>query len=200
MKTGENKVNFLFGVYIIVTTVITGVLGISVKGLIGETMKTPMLISAGLFTTGTGLIFIERFKKYGNRTVKEMTVRDAVIVGIGQALAVMPGISRSGSTLVAALGVGLNRDTSVRYSFLLVIPVILGSTVLLVGDVSVALWSVIGTGQLLLSFVVCFIFSWIGIVWLINFLKQGRIIYFALYCYIVAFLVFCFINDIPSTV
>ncbi len=159
-------------------------------------MKTPSFISGALAVTGTALIVIERFRTYGRRTEKDMTFVDAFIVGFGQTVAVLPGISRSGSTLVAALWVGLDRDTAVRYSFLLVIPVILGSSVLAVGEASGAIWSAIGIRPLIVSFIASFVFSWVGIVWLIDFLKRGRLLYFAAYCYVVAFLVFRFVQEI----
>ena len=199
-RTAENRVHFMFGLYIIIATVITGSLGLLLKGLVEETMKTPPFIAVALTVTGTLLIIIERFRLYGRRTEKNMTYFDAIIVGLGQTLAVLPGISRSGATLVAALWMGLERDTAVKYSFLLVIPVILGSTVLALGEASMAMFATIGAGPLVMAFATSFIFSWIGIVWLINFLKRGRLLYFAIYCYVVAFLVFWFIQEIPPTI
>lgn len=199
-KSNANKIHFMFGIYIIIATVITGSLGLLLKNLVVDIMKTPPFIAAALVVTGTALILIERFKRYGNRKEDRMTYLDAVIVGLGQTIAVLPGISRSGSTLIAALWAGLDRDTAVRYSFLLVIPAILGSTVLAAGDLSGAIWGEIGAGPLAASFLASFIFSIVGIVWLIDFLKKGRLLYFAIYCYIVAFLVFAFVQEVPPTV
>ncbi len=193
-KNAENRVHFMFGIYIIVATVITGGLGVLLKDIVEEVMKTPVFIAGALTVTGTGLIFIERFQNYGNRTEKSMTFWDSIIVGLAQTLAVLPGISRSGSTLIASLWLGLERNTAVRYSFLLVIPVILGSTVLAVGEVTGDMWAAIGTGPLIVSFIASFVFSWVGIVWLIDFLKRGRLLYFAIYCYLVAFLVYRFVH------
>lgn len=199
-KTAPNRVHFLFGLYIIVATVITGGLGMLLKGLVGDTMKTPGFIAGALLVTGTALVIIERFHKYGTRTEDKMKFLDALVVGLGQTVAVLPGISRSGATLVAALWAGLDRDTAVRYSFLLVIPVILGSSVLAVGDVSGPMLVTLGWWPLIAAFLSSFVFSWIGIVWLIGFLKRGRLLYFAIYCYIVAVLVFLFVREIPPTI
>jgi undecaprenyl-diphosphatase len=197
-RSSENRVHFLFAIYIIIATFITGVLGILLKDFVGDTMKTPTFMAVTLMITGLGLIFIEKFHRYGNRTEKEMTFLDSVIVGLAQTLAVLPGISRSGATLIAALLTGLERDTAVRYSFLLVIPVILGSTVLAVGDVSKDIFAAIGTPALIVAFITTFIFSWLGIVWLIDFLKRSKLIYFAIYCFVVAILIFLFIE--PTTI
>ncbi|UOE96115.1 undecaprenyl-diphosphate phosphatase [Alkalihalobacillus sp. LMS39] len=197
-KTPENKVHFFFGLYILVATILTGGLGIVLKDVFSETMKTPYFIAGALAITGLSLIFIERFYKYGSRTEKDMTFLDSIIVGLGQTLAVFPGISRSGATLVTALLAGLNRDTAVRYSFLLSIPVILGSVVLAVDELGSGMFSAIGAPALIVSFITTFIFSWIGIVWLIGFLKKSKLIYFAIYCFVVAILVALFIN--PDTI
>ncbi|MEB1810179.1 MAG: undecaprenyl-diphosphatase UppP [Bacillaceae bacterium] len=197
-RSKENKVHFFFGIYIIVATGITGGLGIVLKDVVGDTMKTPYFIASALAVTGLALIFIERFHKYGSRTEKDMTFKDSIIVGLGQTLAVFPGISRSGATLIAALLAGLSRDTAVRYSFLLVIPVILGSSVLALDELGSGMFSSIGAPALIVSFISTFIFSWLGIVWLIEFLKKSKLFYFAIYCFIVAILVALFIN--PDTI
>jgi len=198
-QTAENRVHFMFGIYIIVATAITGVLGIFLKFQVVDVMKTPTFIAAALAVTGTALILIERFKEYGSRREDKMTYLDAVLVGLAQTVAVLPGISRSGSTVIVALWAGLDRETAVRYSFLLVIPAILGSTVLAIGDVSLEIWAAVGTAPLVVSFLASFVFSWIGIVWLIDFLKKGRLVYFAAYCFVVAILVFFFVQEIPPT-
>ncbi len=199
-RSTANRVHFLFGLYIIIATAITGGFGLLLKGLVVDVMKTPPFIAGSLVVTGTALIFIERFKKYGNRNEARMNYFDSIVVGLAQTIAVLPGISRSGATVIAALWMGLDRDTAVRYSFLLAIPAILGSTVLALNEASGAVWGVIGTWPLVVSFLSSFLFSLIGIIWLIDFLKKGRLIYFALYCYVTAFLVFQFVREIPPTV
>jgi undecaprenyl-diphosphatase len=190
----EDKTQFFFGLYILVATLITGVLGVVLSDLAADSIKTPPFIAGALVITGLALIFIERFHRYGNKTEKTMTFWDSVLVGLGQTLAVIPGISRSGATLVVSLLAGLNRETAVRYSFLLSIPVILGSTVLAVGDISAEVIEYIGVGNLIVAFIVTFIFSIIGIIWLIEFLKKSKLIYFAIYCFVVAILVVAFLD------
>ncbi|MBU9724046.1 MULTISPECIES: undecaprenyl-diphosphatase UppP [Bacillaceae] len=193
-KREENKTQFFFGIYILVATIITGVLGMVLTDVASDAIKTPPFIALALTVTGVALIFIERFHRTGNKSEETMTFWDSVLVGLGQTLAVIPGISRSGATLVVSLLAGLNRETAVRYSFLLAIPVILGSTVLAIDDFSVTMVDYIGPMNLVVSFVVTFIFSMIGIVWLIDFLKKSKLIYFAIYCFIVAILVFTLLD------
>ncbi len=199
-KNAENRVQFLFGLYIIIATAITGGLGLILQSQVAEVMKTPPFIAAALLVTGTALVFIERFKQYGNRREENMTFIDSILVGLAQTVSVLPGISRSGATVIAGLWLGLDRNTAVRYSFLLVIPVILGSTVLAMGEMTSDFWFALGTGPLIISFIISFVFSLIGIVWLIDFLKKGRLIYIAVYCYVLAIFVYLFVQEVPPTI
>ncbi|WP_227935068.1 undecaprenyl-diphosphate phosphatase [Alkalihalobacillus deserti] len=195
-RSTYNRTQFFFGLYIIVATGITGVLGLTLEDFIGPSLKTPPFIAIALAVTGLFLIIIERFVRYGNRTERNMTFRDSIVVGLGQTLAVIPGISRSGATLVTALFVGLSRDTAVRYSFLLSIPIILGSSVLAVGDFTDgAMVAEVGVIALVVSFIVTFLFSWLGIVWLIDFLKKSKLVYFAIYCFAAAIFVYFFLDN-----
>jgi undecaprenyl-diphosphatase len=193
--TVQNKVHFRFGLYIIIATAITGFLGLMLQELIDESIKTPSVIALSLFVTGTFLIFIERFHHIGEKDESTMGWIDTILVAFAQTLAVLPGISRSGSTLVAGLWTGLNRETAVKFSFLLAIPVILGSTLLLVKDVSISMIQETGIGALMVAFIASFFFSLIGIIWLINFLKRSKLIYFAIYCFALAIFVFFYFGS-----
>lgn len=198
-KSKENRTQFFFAIYIVIATGITGVLGMLLEDFIGEGLKTPTVIAISLTVTGIFLIIIERFVTHGNRKEGEMTFLDSIIVGLGQTIAVFPGISRSGATLITSLFIGLNRDTAVRYSFLLAIPVILGSSVLAIDDFAGGeIMTDIGLLPLIVAFIVTFIFSWIGIVWLIDFLKKSKLIYFALYCFAMAIFVYFYLS--PDTI
>jgi undecaprenyl-diphosphatase len=193
----EDRVHLFFGLYIVVATVITGVLGYTLQRGLGENLKSPAMVALALTLTGIFLILIERFRKIGDVDVSGMRLRHAIIVGLAQTAAVLPGISRSGATLVAALWCGLNRETAVRYSFLLAIPVIVGSSVLALRDVEAGLFEAVGIGPLVVCLVVTFIFSVIGIIWLIDFLKKSRLLYFAIYCFLLAAFVFFYFD--PGT-
>lgn len=186
---------FKFGLYLIVATGISGGLGVLLTDWIDDSLKAPPVIALALFVTGFFLIFIERFHRLGNKTEENMSWIDTCVVALAQTLAVLPGISRSGSTLIAGLWMGLNRETAVRFSFLLSIPIILGSTVLLVKDLEPGLVNQTGALPIVTAFVASFLFSIIGIKWLINFLNKGRLTYFAIYCFILATIVFLFFDS-----
>ncbi|MCG1022588.1 undecaprenyl-diphosphatase UppP [Sutcliffiella horikoshii] len=197
-KTPENRIQFWFAIYIVVATIITGVLGVLLSNMFDESMKSPGSMALALTVTGIALIYIERFHRYGTRSEREMTFKDSVMVGLGQTLSVFPGISRSGATLITALLTGLSRETAVKYSFLLSIPVILGSSVLALDDIYGSFVTDIGVPALITAFVVTFICSWLGIVWLIGFLKRSKLIYFAIYCFVAAALIYLLID--PDTI
>lgn len=193
-RSSEDRVHWMFGIYIVVATVITGVLGYTLQKSMGDALKSPPVVAAALVATGSFLIFIERFRTYGTTDENGMRLHHSLLVGLGQTVAVLPGISRSGSTLIAALWTGLNRETAVRYSFLLAIPVILGSSVLAIPHFQDGLVGTAGLWPLILAFAVTFVFSLMGIIWLIEFLKRSKLIYFALYCFLLGGFVFFYFD------
>lgn len=192
-RQDQHRGSFLFAVYLMVATVITGVLGVLLEDQLADTLKSMTTIAIALFATGVFLFLIERVRKYGSRTAEQMTPLDALWIGLGQTLAVIPGISRAGSTLVVALWCGLEKETAVRFSFLLSVPVILGSTVLMVPGLNMVLLQT-GIFELLVSFVASFVFALIGIRWLIAFLKHSKLIYFTYYCFFLSGFVFFFLR------
>ncbi|MEK4564729.1 undecaprenyl-diphosphatase UppP [Alkalihalobacillus sp. FSL R5-0424] len=199
-RSEENKTSFWFSIYILVATVITGVAGILFEGYISTALKGPTMIAISLALTGIFLIIIERVVRTGNRTEKDMTLFDSVLIGIGQSIALIPGLSRSGTTLVVGMFAGLTKETAVRYSFMLSIPVILGSTVLAIKDLlNGELLAVAGAFPLIIAFIVTFISSLLGIVWFINFLKKSKLVYFAAYCFILALFVYFYLGDVDPS-
>ncbi|MBL4715111.1 MAG: UDP-diphosphatase [Bacteroidetes bacterium] len=116
----------------------------------------------------------------------EITYGKAFIIGVAQAVAVLPGISRSGSTIATALLLGSDKEKAAKFSFLMVIAPILGMTILEVKDLlTEETTSAVGTLPLSIGFVTSFIFGIIACKWMINIVKKGKLIYFAIYCWIV---------------
>ncbi len=95
-KTSENHTHFKFALFILIATAITGSLGIVLRGFADNYMKTPAFMAGALVVTGLFLIIIERFHRYGMRTEKEMKISDAIFVGLGQTLAVLPAFHAPG--------------------------------------------------------------------------------------------------------
>ncbi|OLO26950.1 hypothetical protein BTR23_21500 [Alkalihalophilus pseudofirmus] len=194
-KDQKAQANYRFAWLIVGATLITMGVGKGIEGIIGTNMTHSSTIGASLIVTGLFLILIEHGINVGTRTVKDMNWKDCIIIGFGQALAVIPGISRAGSTLIVSLWCGLDKKTAVRYSFLLSIPVILGITILKIPELTTETFSGIGF-ELAIACIASFIFAIIGIKWLIQMLNQAKLTYFAIYCIALGAITWIFLKDI----
>ena len=115
----------------------------------------------------------------------------AFIIGIGQALAVLPGLSRSGTTIATGLLLGNKKESMAQFSFLMVIPPILGEALL---DIVKALrgdeaFAGIDTLPLVVGFVAAFVSGCVACKWMINIVKKGKLVYFGIYCALAGLLV-----------
>ncbi|OIJ22171.1 undecaprenyl-diphosphatase UppP [Anaerobacillus alkalidiazotrophicus] len=191
----ENRVHYRFGWLIIIATFVTAVLGKLFEDLLGKNITNTATIGVSLIITGLFLFLIEHGIRPGKRTIRQMTWKDGLIVGIGQALAILPGISRAGSTLVTALWCGLNKETAVRYSFLLSIPLILGISVFEVPKMSRVYFETYLL-ETTIAFLGSFVFALIGIKWLIAMVNRTKLSFFALYCIILGLFVWFYIQDV----
>lgn len=133
VKNEETKRDFMFVVYLVVATIPAGLVGVLFQDQIDENLSTIVTVGVTLIVTGVGLWLIRNMR--GQRKDGNMTMKDAIIIGCAQAVALIPGISRSGATIVAAMARGINQETALRFSFLLFIPVSLGGAVLSFTDI-----------------------------------------------------------------
>ncbi|MFN2427315.1 MAG: undecaprenyl-diphosphate phosphatase [Candidatus Binatia bacterium] len=117
-------------------TVPVAIVGLLLEDWFAETFHSIVWAGTGLLITGT-ILWLVHGKGATGRTEGELTVRDALLVGGIQSFALLPGVSRSGTTLFAALSSGIERTTAARFSFLLSIPAITGALVLKFGDMMV---------------------------------------------------------------
>ena len=116
------------------------------------------------------------------RKHKEISYKDALIIGVSQAFAVLPGISRSGATISTGLFLGNKKSEIARFSFLMVlIPIIAGNFVDIISGDMISDGST-GSGILIIGFISAFISGFIACKWMINIVKRGKLIYFAIYC------------------
>lgn len=114
--------------FIVLANLPTAVIGLLIKRYLEEPMEKPLFVGAMLMVTGT-LLWVGR-RARGERGIADMTAVDATLIGIVQGIAVLPGISRSGSTIVAASLLGLRPDLAAKYSLLIALPAIIGATLL----------------------------------------------------------------------
>lgn len=164
---------------IVVGTVPIGVLGVALKPYIVGPLRSLWVISATLVVVGLVLWAADRAGKQ-TRGVRDLGLRDALLIGLAQAAALVPGVSRSGSTLSAALALGVRREDAARYSFLLSIPAISAAGLFEMKDAVHGLGAdalpalAVGTG-------VSFVVGYAAIAWLIRFLGTRSMLPFVLY-------------------
>lgn len=148
------------------------------------------LFGSGLLVVGVSLLItagLLAFAYYARPRMKtEISFRDAFFIGLAQACAVLPGLSRSGSTIATGILLGNNKEKVAKFSFLMVLVPILGEAFLdlLKGDFSTAASGISGF-SLVIGFAAAFISGYIACSWMLNLVKKGKLIWFALYCLVV---------------
>lgn len=185
------KADFRFIIYLIVATIPAGVVGVLFEEKISTLVKGNVTtIAITLLITGVALYLIRNLR--GRKQDNDISMRDAIIVGLAQMVALIPGISRSGATIVAAMGLGMKPDTALRFSFLLYIPVSLGGTLLSVKDMlndpDIATLFIPYT----VAFFVSLIATYFALKWFMDIMRKGNLIYFSIYCFVVGFAVLIF--------
>ncbi|MBO7602253.1 MAG: undecaprenyl-diphosphate phosphatase, partial [Bacteroidaceae bacterium] len=154
--------------------------------------KVEEIFGSGLFIVGLMLLVtatLLAFSYYAKpRTREHISMKDAFIIGLAQACAVLPGLSRSGSTIATGLLLGDKKEKLAQFSFLMVIPPILGEALLdgmkIVKGAAEASADVSLTA-LIVGFLSAFVFGCLACKWMIDIVKKGKLIYFAIYCALV---------------
>ncbi len=156
------------------------------------------IFGSGLLVVGCCLLvtaLLLTFAYYAKPRQKEIiSYRDAFIIGLGQAIAVLPGLSRSGTTIATGLILGNKKENIANFSFLMVLIPILGETFLNIIDIikDPALLGGIGFTPLLIGFLAAFFSGCFACKFMINLVKKGKLIYFAIYCAIVGVITIIF--------
>jgi undecaprenyl-diphosphatase len=138
----------------------SAVLGFALKGYIYDMLESPTIVAWALIAGGIAILAVERAVQPGEETgVADLPVRQALGVGLAQCLALVPGVSRSGATIMGALALGVGRKTAAEFSFFLAIPTMLGATALSLIDKRDELAGGAGVGwtEVAVGFVVAFI-------------------------------------------
>jgi undecaprenyl-diphosphatase len=171
-------------VYLALGTVPVAVVGLAVRDHIERLGEHPGLVGAILLVNG-GLLLSSRRLGRGEMTMTRLTLRAVAIVGLAQTLALAPGISRSGITIITALWLGIERDTAGRLSFLLAVPAVFGATV-------VELMQVLGHGNagndwvaVLIGTAAATVSGYAAILILLRLVRRGRMYVFGPYCLLV---------------
>lgn len=176
-----------YALNIVVSMIPVGIVGVFFKDYVEEIFGSGLAIVGAMLLVTALLLAFSYFAKPRQR--EDISMKDAFIIGLAQAVAVMPGLSRSGSTIATGLLLGNNKAKLAQFSFLMVIPPILGEALLdvikamkhgadaVTGDISM--------GALVIGFLAAFISGCVACKWMIDIVKKGKLIYFAIYCAIV---------------
>lgn len=171
-----------YALNIIVSMIPVGIVGIFLKDYVEEVFGSGLLI-VGCMLLLTALLLI--FSYYARPRQKDhISMRDAFIIGVAQAVAVMPGLSRSGATIATGLLLGNKKETLAQFSFIMVIPPILGEALLdlMKGLSGEATFGGIGTLPLVVGFLAAFVSGCAACKWMISIVRRGKLVYFGIYC------------------
>ena len=170
-----------FAWLIIVGSIPTALMGLLLKDAVETIFRGTVFVGIFLIVTGAILYYSERHSG-GKITAKDMSFKQSIIIGICQGLAVLPGISRSGSTIASGLCLGLEREYAARYSFLLSVPAVVGAGLIQAKDIATL---DVHFSVLIAGFLSSVIFGYLAIKLLMKIIKGWSLDIFAYYCWIV---------------
>ena len=171
-----------YAINILISMIPIGIVGVFFKDTVESIFGSGLLIVGCMLLVTAALLAFSYYAK--PRQKESISMKDAFIIGLSQACAVLPGLSRSGTTIATGLLLGNNKAKLAQFSFLMVIPPILGEALLdvlkLVKGEDIA--GDIPTLSLVVGFVAAFLSGCLACKWMINIVKKGKLIYFAIYC------------------
>lgn len=172
----------LFGFYILVATIITSIMGLFIKDIAHALTETPLYVSILLLFTGCVLFSCEKFKQKSN----EINLKNSILIGLAQGLAIFPGLSRSGLTIGTGVFLGMDRVKAARFSFILSVPIIiLASLVYPLLEIDMADISGFNFKAIFLGCLASFITGFLCIKFFMKFIEKFGLKIFAYYCWII---------------
>ena len=183
------------GIYIIIGTIVTIILALPIEKVANHLVFHPALVGILLTITGGTLFLSEYLSKKRTEKVENINLKQAILIGLAQGIAVMPGFSRSGWTIATGLFTGLNREMAARYSFLLSIPIILGASMVYplikidIAEAATYNWTAIIIGTIVSGLV-----GYFCIKYFMKFISKFSLNVFGWYCVIMGVFTSIFFN------
>lgn len=173
-----------FAVKILVSMIPVGIVGVFFEDEISALFTGNLLLVGSMLLVTSALLFFTHFKKDNS---KEISTTYAFIIGIAQSIAILPGISRSGSTIATALLLGVEKNKATRFSFLMVLIPILGASMLKLKDYMEApsQYEGLSISVMIIGFLASFLSGYVACKWMVGIVRKGKLTYFALYCLII---------------
>tara|TARA_X000001036_G_scaffold263830_1_gene245235 strand:+ start:1909 stop:2700 length:792 start_codon:yes stop_codon:yes gene_type:complete len=173
--------NLHFSLMILISMIPAGFVGFFYEDKINELFNGNLLLVGSMLILTSILLFIS---DKINKLNKKLSPLNSLLIGISQALAILPGISRSGSTIATSIFLGINRDLAAKFSFLMVIPVIVGSSIKMILFDDIVFDNTILINYII-GFITALVSGYYACKWMIFFVKKSKLVYFSLYCLIV---------------
>ena len=174
--------------YVIIATIPVGMAGLLFEDAIDSLFAGALYVPAFfLFVTGTILYLSQRMTS-GNINLRNISAKQSLFMGLGQACAILPGLSRSGTTIAAGLVMGLDKEFAAKFSFILSIPAILGAFVLQIKDIGGAMDA--NFLPVILGFIAAFIAGYAAIKWMLDLIQKRNLDIFSYYCWVMGLVVF----------
>ncbi len=164
--------------FIIIGTIPAAFIGLLFKRPIEALFESPFLVLIALLLTGI-ILWSSRYTQVKSKFLNWV---QAIIIGFAQAFAIIPGISRSGSTIVTSLWLGIDREVSARFSFLLSIPAILGATILQLNDLLASPPSSTQILHLIIATIAAAFSGYLAIIWVLEIIRKQKLEWFGVYC------------------
>ena len=181
LLTFKPSPSFYFSLHIIISMIPAVIVGLFLEDLITKLFdQNILLVGAMLLLTGVLLGLADRAKS----TLKDINAKSAFIIGLLQAVAILPGISRSGATIATAVLLGIDKEKAARFSFLMVVPLIVGSMAKSILDAD-SIEADTSLLPLIIGFIAAFFTGLAACKWMINIVKKAQLKYFSWYCFII---------------
>ena len=173
-----------YAFYIVISMIPVGIVGVFFEDHVEAFFGGKIILVGSMLLVTASLLAFTYFSKKNEGEIK---LSNSLIIGLAQTIAIMPGISRSGATISTALLLGVDKEKAARFSFLMVLPPILGAMLLKTKDIIEApsLAREIPVLSLAVGFLAAFVSGLLACRWMITIVKNGKLIYFSIYCGVV---------------
>lgn len=187
----------MLGVYILVGTIFTIAVAYPLNDISEKLLVNPLIVALLLILTGFILFFSEFKSKHMEKNTQKLDFKKAILIGIAQGLAAFPGLSRSGWTIATGLFLGMNRVKSTRFSFLLVVPIIVGASIFYpILEINPSEFGGYNWLGIILGTITSAIVGYFCIKYFLKFVARFSMNFFAYYCIIVGMLIIAFFTGI----
>lgn len=183
---------------LILATIPAGLVGLLLKETFEKSFNSPLIAGLGFLVTA-GALLIGQWSERPRLREQDLSLWQALWIGCCQTLALLPGVSRSGTTIAAGLSTGLERTASARFSFLMAVPVIGGATLLMVKDVIEQGHTSHSLSALIAGAVTAGVVGYFALTWLLRMVTQRRLHWFAYYCLALGCLTIAWSSAYPET-